>query len=398
MPRRSPFYSRTSALCESVSWADWSGFLSANSYELDHLHEYNAVRTSCALFDVSPLYKYDIRGPGAQALLNRIVTRDLSKCRVGQVVYTGWCDDAGKVIDDGTVARLGESSFRMTAAVPTMYWLEDNQIGLDVEIEDVSEALGALALQGPTSRDLLQKLIDADLSQLKYFETIEQKVAGVPARITRTGYTGDLGYEIFVKPDGAEELWDALMETGTSYAICPAGNIALEMVRIEAGLLLIDADFISSKQTLFDVQRSSPYDLGLGWTVKLNKDYFVGRDALRAEKARGPAWNTVGLEIDVVALEKIYAKFGMPLHLPYTAWNDEIPIYRDADQQQHIGKATSGTWSPILKKYIVIARIKPQDSKLGSQIFMEVGVEGHRFTVSATVVKMPFFDPPRKKD
>jgi aminomethyltransferase len=397
MPRKSPFHSRTSALCESASWADWSGFLSANSYELDHLHEYNAVRTSCALFDVSPLYKYDIRGPGALAMLNRIVTRDLSKCRVGQVVYSGWCNDAGKIIDDGTVARLGDDTFRMTAAVPTMYWLEDNQLGLDVEIEDVSEALGAVALQGPTSRDLLQKLIDGDLSQLKYFHTVEQKVAGIPARIARTGYTGDLGYEIFVSPDGAGELWDALMETGKSYAIYPAGNIALEMVRIEAGLLLIDADFISSKQTPFDVQRSSPYELGLGWTVKLDKDYFVGRDALRAEKTRGPAWSTVGLEIDAVELEKVYAKFSMPLHLPYTAWNDEIPIYRDAGQRQHIGKATSGSWSPILKKYIVIARVKPQDSKLGSRIFMEVGVEGHRFAVPATVVKMPFFDPPRKK-
>jgi aminomethyltransferase len=397
MPKHTPFHSRTSVLCEGSSWVDWSGFLSASSYELDHLHEYNAIRTSAALFDVSPLFKYDVRGPGALAMLNRVVTRDLSKCRVGQVVYTGWCDDAGKIIDDGTVARLGENSFRMTAAVPTMYWLEDNQIGLDVEIEDVSEAFGALALQGPTSRDLLQTLVDGDLSQLKYFHTIEQKVAGVPARIARTGYTGDLGYEIFVRPDGAEELWDALMETGKSYAIYPSGMTALEMVRIEAGLLLIDVDFISTKQTLFDVQRSSPYELGLGWTVKLDKDYFVGRDALRAEKARGPAWSTVGLEIDVVALEKIFAKFSMPLHLPYTAWNDEIPIYRDAGQRQHVGKATSGTWSPILKKYIVIARIKPQDSALGSRVFMEVGVEGHRFAVPATVVKMPFYDPPRKK-
>ncbi len=223
MPRQTPFHARTSALCESASWVDWSGYLTASTYELDHLHEYNAVRTSAALFDVSPLYKYDVRGPDAQALLNRIVTRDLSKCRVGQVVYTTWCDDAGQIIDDGTISRLGENSFRMTAAVPTMYWLEDNQIGLDVEIEDVSEALGAVALQGPTSRDILQKLVDADLSQLKYFHTVEQKVAGVPARIARTGYTGDLGYEIFVEPNGANELWDALMETGKDYASFPAG-------------------------------------------------------------------------------------------------------------------------------------------------------------------------------
>jgi aminomethyltransferase len=397
MPRKTPFYSRTSALCEGQSWADWSGYLSANMYELDHSHEYIAVRTSCGLFDVSPLFKYTLRGPDALALLNRIVTRDLTKCRVGQVVYTTWCDDDGQVIDDGTIARLGEDFFRMTAAVPTLYWLQDNALGFDVEIEDVSEAFGALALQGPTSRDVLQNLSDADLQGLKYFHIVEAKVAGVPAQISRTGYTGDLGYEIFVAPDGAEELWDALIDTGKAYALQPAGNTALDMVRIEAGLLLIDADFVSSKQTLFDLQRSSPYELGLDWTVKLTKDYFVGQDALRAEKARGAAWRTVGMEVDVEALEKVYRKFEMPLHLPYTSWTEAVPIYRDEDRRQHIGRATSGTWSPILKKYVVIARIQPQDAAVGSRKFMEVTVEAQRFAVPATVVEMPFFDPPRKR-
>jgi aminomethyltransferase len=397
MPRKSPFYSRTSQLCESQSWVDWSGYLSANMYELDHSHEYNAVRTSCGLFDVSPLYKYTVRGSQALALLNRIVTRDLTKCRVGQVVYTTWCNDDGKVIDDGTVARLSDDYFRMTAAVPTLYWLQDNSFGLDVEIEDVSEAYGGLALQGPTSRDVLQNLTDADLEGLKYFQIIEDKVAGVPAQISRTGYTGDLGYEIFVAPDGAEELWDAVVDTGRAYGLLPAGNTALDMLRIEAGLLLIDADFVSTNQTLFDVQRSSPYELGLDWTVKLNKDYFVGQDALRAEKASGPAWRTVGLEIDVEALEMVYRKFAMPLHLPYTSWTEAVPVYRDEGARQYIGKATSGTWSPILKKYVVIARIKPQDAAVGSRIFMEATVESQRFAVPATVVKLPFFDPPRKR-
>jgi aminomethyltransferase len=397
MPKRTPFHARTSALCEGEAWVDWSGYLSANMYQLDHSHEYNAVRTSCGLFDVSPLFKYQLKGPGAMPLLNRIVTRDISKCRVGQVIYTPWCDDDGKIIDDGTVARFGENLFRMTAAIPSLSWLQDNALGLDVEIEDVTQAFGALALQGPTSRDLLQKLTSVDLGALRYFHCVEDKVAGVPAQISRTGYTGDLGFEIFVENAFAEELWDALMETGEAYAIRPAGNVALDMVRIEAGLLLIDVDFTSSKQTLFDVQRSSPYELGLGWTVKLKKDYFIGRDALRAEKAAGSARTTIGLEVDVPALERAHAEFGMPLQLPYTSWNDEIPLYRDGAQQQHIGRATSGTWSPILKKYVVIGRVEAADCKIGSQVYIEIRIEGKRFSIPATVVPMPFFDPPRKK-
>ncbi len=398
MPRRTPFHARTSALCTSQNWQEWSGFLSANSYEIDHMSEYNAVRTSCALFDVSPLFKYTLRGRDAARLLDRIVTRDISKCRIGQILYTAWCDDDGKIIDDGTVARLANDSFRLTAAIPTLDWLEDNAVGLDVAIEDASDRFGGLALQGPTSRDLLQQLTGADLGGLRYYRLVEDKVAGAPAQISRTGYTGDLGYEIFVDPGDAETVWDALLDAGASYSLRPAGNIALDIARIEAGLLLIDVDFVSSTKTLFEVQKSTPYELGLGWMVKLQKDGFIGRDALQREKARGAAWTTVGLVIDVEALEKAYAGFGMPLHLPYTSWTGAVPVYADADRRQHVGKATSGTWSPILKNYVVIARVKPQHGALGSRVFVEETIEGQRFAVPANVVKMPFFDPPRKKE
>ena len=397
MPRPTPFHSRTSALCTSQSWQEWSGFLSATTYEIDHIHEYNAVRTSCAVFDVSPLYKYHVRGRDAQALLNRVVTRDVSKCRVGQVMYTAWCDDDGKVIDDGTLARLGDDFFRLTAAIPTLYWLQDNAAGLDVEIEDASNASGALSLQGPTSRDLLQNICDADLGSLRYFRLVETKVAGVAARVSRTGYTGDLGYEIFVDPGDAERLWDATLDTGRAYGLQAAGNLALDMVRIEAGLLLIDVDFVSARQTLFEVQRSSPYELGLGWMVKLDKDFFVGREALRQEQARGPAWTTVGIVVDVDALEQTFARFRMPLHLPYTSWNTAVPVYADMDRQHHVGKATSGTWSPILKSYVAICRVEPSYGELGRQVYLEETVEGQRFAIPAKIVEMPFFDPPRKK-
>ena len=397
MPLHTPFHTRTSALCEGENWQDWSGFLSANMYELDHIHEYNAVRIAAALFDISPLYKYYVRGRDALALLNRMVTRDVSKCRIGQVMYTAWCDDDGKIIDDGTVARLGDDLYRVTAAIPTLAWLQDVGFRLDASIEDVTERVAGLSLQGPTSRDLLAQIADFDVSELAYFRMVETKLAGIPAWISRTGYTGDLGYEIFVAPDDAVATWDAVTEEGRAYALRPAGNVALDMVRIEAGLLLLDADFHSSKQTFFEVQKSTPFELGLDWMVKLSKDYFIGRDSLREEKQRGPAWTTVGIEVDLRALEKVYARFSMPLHLPYTSWNEAVPIYADASQREHVGRATSGTWSPILKKYVAICRLRPGLAAPGTRVHFEATVEGQRFAVPATVVPLPFFDPPRKR-
>jgi aminomethyltransferase len=397
MPLHTPFHIRTSALCEGESWQDWSGFLSANTYELDHIHEYNAVRIAAALFDISPLYKYYVRGPDAAALLDRMVTRDVSKCRIGQVMYTAWCDDAGKLIDDGTVARLGEDVFRVTAAIPTLAWLQDVGFRLDASVEDVTEQVAGLSLQGPTSRALLATIADIDLSQLGYFQIAPAKIAGAPAWISRTGYTGDLGYEIFVDPTDAVATWDALMEAGRAFALRPAGNVALDMLRIEAGLLLLDADFHSARQTFFEVQKSTPFELGLGWMVKLQKGYFIGRDALRSEKQRGPAWTTAGIEIDLKALEQVYARFSLPLHLPYTWWVDEIPIYADGSQREHVGRATSGTWSPILKKYVAICRLRPRLAAPGTRVYFEASVEGERFAVPATVVALPFFDPPRKR-
>jgi aminomethyltransferase len=402
MLRKSPFHARTSELCTSQNWQEWSGYFSADSYDLDHMREYNAVRTTTAVFDVSPLFKYQLRGRDAGRLLDRIVTRDVSKCRVGQVLYTVWCDDEGKIIDDGTLARTAEDGYRLTAAMPTLDWLEDNAIGLDVEIEDVTHDLGALALQGPTSRDLLQALTNTDLAGLGYFGLVECELAGVPAKLSRTGYTGDLGYEIFLEARYGERLWDALAETGIAYGLQPAGAVALDVVRIEAGLLLIEVDFVSSVETIFEVQKSTPFELGLGFTVKLGKGHFVGREALRKEKADGPAWSTVGLVVDILALEKIYAEYSMPLHLPYTSWNDARPVYaRSAaggTANETIGKATSGTWSPILKQYVVLARVRPRYAKTGTRIFLEATVEGRRYTVPAIVVKLPFFDPPRKRE
>lgn len=390
--RLTPFNERTSELCEPYNWSLWQNWLLADMYAPDHIQEYFAIRTSCGVFDISPIPKYHVHGPDAVRYLDRIVTQDVSRCAVGQVLYTTWCDDDGKIMDDGLLARLDESSFRLTSGEPWLFWLEDNKANLDVVIEDVT-GLGTLALQGPYSRDLLKTLTSADLDNFRYFRIMEAKLADIPVEVSRTGYTGDLGYEIWVQPHLAIKLWDTLFEAGQNYSLVPFGDYALEMARIEAGLLLTGADFNSSKMVVYDFEKSSPLELGLGWAVKLNKDYFIGQKALRDEFTGGPAWNTVGLEVDLDSLEAIYAEFGMPLYLPYEPWMEAVPIYSGGQQ---IGKATSGMWSPMLKKYIAIARLKTKFARPGTQVNVEVTIDAQRKQAQATVVKMPFFNPDRK--
>jgi aminomethyltransferase len=368
-------------------------------YALDPLVEYNAVRLGCGIFDVSPLHKYDVRGPDAKAFLQRMVVRNLAPSRPGRGFYTVWCNDAGKVIDDGGVFHLAEDHLRLTSTLPSLEWLVDNAAGFDVHIEDRSEEIVGVAIQGPTSRDVLQKLTSVDLQALKFWHCTDADVCGRPTSISRSGYTGDLGFEIFLRPEDAEAIWDAAMALAPDYKLRPCGLVALDMTRIEAGLLQIDVEFISAKQTLFEVQTISPLELGLGWMCKLDGDFFVGRDALIEEKTKGTSrWNTVGIELDVTYIEKYFAEFGMPLHLPERSWNEAVPIYADEAQETLIGRGTSGMWSPLLKKYIAIARIPPEYAKRGSRFFIEEVIEAKAFSIPATVVDMPFFDPPRKRE
>ena len=398
MTRLTPFHSRTSALNQGQRWEDWEGFLVATTYGLDPLMEYNAIRLGCGLFDVSPLHKYEVRGPGAKALLQRMVVRNLSPSRPGRGFYTVWCDDDGKVVDDGAVFHVAENHLRLTSILPSLEWLVDNSRGFDATVEDASEEIVGIALQGPTSRDLLQKLTSVDLSVLKFWRCTDADVSGSHALISRSGYTGDLGFEIFVRPDDAEKIWDSAMQLAPDYQMRPCGLIALDMTRIEAGLQQLDAEFISAKRTLFEVQKISPLELGLGWMCKLDGDYFVGRDALIDEKASGTSrWNTVGIELDVTYIEKYFREFGMPLHLPARSWSGPVPIYSDEAQDDLIGRGTSGMWSPLLKKYIVIARVPPRYAELGSRFFIEEMIEARACSIPARVVGMPFFDPPRKR-
>jgi aminomethyltransferase len=393
MPIGTAVHARTLALAESLNYREWSGYYAVSAYEAHHEHEYNAIRNASALIDVSPLFKYIIRGRDAQKLVDRVITRDATKLAVGQVYYTPWCDEHGKVIDDGTVTRLAEEAFRWTAADPSLRWFTQNAIGLDVAIEDVSEQIAALALQGPTSGRLLDAVADADVRSLKYFRMVRGAIAGVPVDISRTGYTGDLGYEIWMPWDRAIEVWDALMTGGRPFDIHPAGMLALDVARLEAGLLLIDVDFHGSKKALIEAQKYTPYEMGLGRLVQLDKRPFVGRAPLAAEYTRGSAQQIVGLEISWPAVEKLYDRVGLPPQISAAASRAAVPVYRGGRQ---VGRATTTTWSPVLKKLIGLATIAAPHFAEGTVLEFEITVEAVRHRVPATVVKTPFFNPARK--
>ncbi len=393
MPIGTALHERTFPLCESLNYREWSGYYTVSVYEMHHEHEYNAIREAAALFDISPLFKYLVSGPDAAKLADRVVTRDMSRVSVGQIIYTPWCDEQGKVIDDGTVSRLGETVYRWTSADPSYRWLHQNALGLNVTIEDVSEKVAALALQGPTSARVLRKISDADIDGLKYFRVTRGTIAGVPVEISRNGYTGDLGYEIWIPWQDAVKVWDALMAGGKQFDVHPAGMIALDVARIEAGLVLIEVDYSSSKKALIPEQKFSPYEIGLGRLVHLDKENFVGRAALIEETRRGPRRQLVGLQVDWTEVEERFEKIGLAPSAPGTASRVAVPVYHGRRQ---VGKATSTTWSPILKQLIALATVESGSAASGTRLEFEMTVEAVRHTVGARVVTLPFFNPPRK--
>jgi aminomethyltransferase len=393
MPIGTAVHERTFALCESLNYREWSGYYAVSAYEGHHEHEYNAIRNASALIDVSPLFKYIISGRDASRFVDRLITRDVSKMAVGQVYYTPWCDEHGKVIDDGTVTRIEDQKFRWTAADPSFRWFSQNARGMDVHIEDVSEEIAALALQGPTSARLLRAAAKAGIDGLKYFRMTSGTIDGVRVDISRTGYTGDLGYEIWIPAADAVRVWDVLMTEGKPFDIKPAGMLALDVARVEAGLLLIDVDFFSSKKAMIETQRYSPYEMGLGRLVTLTKGRFIGQDALRKEHARGFARQIVGLEVDWPEVEAIYERLQLAPSIGATASRVAVPVYRGGRQ---VGRATTTTWSPTLKKMIALATVDRPHYAEGTQLQIEITVEAVRHKVKATVVKTPFFDPKRK--
>ena len=391
------FHPRAFELNQKHAWEDWQGYLAASVYADYHDIEYNAIREAVAAIDVSPLFKYLISGPDAMALVDRVSTRDATRLEVDQVYYTPWCDERGKVVDDGTITRLDEASYRWTAAEPNLRWFEMNAVGLDVRIEDVSEELAALALQGPAARSVLEAVTGEDWSGLRYYRRRRTEVRGFGVDVTRTGYTGDLGYELWVTPDLAVDLWDAVFEVGAAYGIRPVGTRGMDVARVEAGLILIDADYVGVRRAISAEQEYSPFEIGLGRLVSLKPEAadYVGKRALVAEQARGgPSRRLIGLEYDWVGIERAYAAHGLPATLLPEVSAQPVPLHAD---RKRVGKVTSSTWSPLLKRMIALASVEHDHAEEGTILETELTIEGYRHRIRTRVVPLPFLDLPRKR-
>jgi aminomethyltransferase len=390
-----PFHPRTALLNRKMQWREWAGYFASSVYADFHDIEYNAIREAAAVIDVSPLYKYRLIGPDVIRLADRVITRDATKLGVGQVFYTPWCDEHGKVIDDGTVARVGEQELRWTAADPQYRWLTMNAVGLDVEIEDVSESLAALALQGPYSRAVLEGASGESFEDLRYFRRRATSIAGATVDVTRTGYTGDLGYELWIPAEAAEAVWDALFAAGKAYAIRPAGMHALDVTRLEAGLIMLEVDYTSARHALNPEQNYSPFEIGLGKLVSFDKGDYVGRRALAAEVAAGgPDRRLVGLQLEWYDIEAAFSAQDLPPAISAYVDRSPVPVFADGRQ---VGKATSHGWSPILKQAIALAFVPARYERPGTKLQVEWSVEGRRGRVAASVVELPFLDLPRKR-
>lgn len=403
-PLRTPFHRRTEARCESGAWRDWSGYTCVENYEPTPDRDYWAVRNTAALIDVSPLFKYEIRGAGAERLLDRVMTRDFTKCRVGRVMYTSWCNEDGHLLQDGNVQRLDRERFLVSAAEPCLRWFEDCGWGMDVEVRDVSADLGVLALQGPRARAIAEAAIQGvDFARMRYFDLAAGELGGLtgdargaPVTVTRSGYTGDLGYEFWIAAEHAEALWDALTVAGAAHGLQPAGLLALDMARVEAGLVLIDVDYVSASHAEIEVLKVTPVEAGLVFTVKLDKQAdFVGRRALERERERGPVWAMIGLEVDWFELERLWSEIDLrPQVVGQPASRAPTPVFAPGGAQ--VGQCTTRFFSPLLKKYIGLATVQAEVAALGTALELEVAVGYGRRRARARVARRPFFNPARK--
>ncbi|MFQ5985422.1 MAG: aminomethyltransferase family protein, partial [Alphaproteobacteria bacterium] len=374
--RETAFHPRIAPLVLSGQWGRWAGYVTVTCFE-DVTHEYFAIRNAASLFDISPLMKYRVTGRDAARFVNRLLTRNIGKCAPGRACYGVWCDDEGKVVEDGTVFRLAANEFQINSQERNLCWFQDTALGLDVSIEDVSDAMAALALQGPLSRVILEELGLDGVSALRYFDMARLQLDNLPLLVTRTGFTGDLGYELWVEPEGALDLWDRLMEVGGRRGLTPIGSAALDYARIEAGLLQIDADFIGAELALRESQKRSPFELGFEWLVDLDKEHFVGKRALVAERRQGtPRRRVVGLEI--VGNKPAAGAF----------------VYAG---RKEVGRTTSGIWSPILKKNIALATLDGAYAAVGTALEVDIWhpkeLKIERIMAPCRVVRRPFYDP-----
>ncbi|MDF2734615.1 MAG: aminomethyl transferase family protein [Chloroflexota bacterium] len=397
MIRTTPFHERTNALNETQLWSHWSGYLAADRYQMSDKMEYFAVRNAAGLFDSSPLYKYRITGKDAEAFLAGVLARDIRACAPGQAQYTCWLDDRGFVIEDGVILHTARNEYLLTSAEPNFAYFEDRIGRHDVTIEEVSDDIGTLALQGPRSRDLLKRLVP-QMEKIPYFGVANGEIGGAGVTVSRTGYSGDLGYEVWVDTADALHVWDTLWDSMEGHGVLPFGLAALYMLRIEAGLLLLDADFDSSRFAWNDSHRSSPIELGWSWMFKdLKSDdrAFIGRKALEREIAdKTSRWAMRGLIVDWRDYDRVYNEAGL---IPP---KDHAPVQEDwmcyDDDYQRVGYATSFMYSPMLQRHIAIARVRPDLARLGTKVNLEFTVDHHYEQVAAHVARLPLYNPERK--
>jgi aminomethyltransferase len=395
--RTTPFHPRLSEFNRTGLWTHWSGHLSALRYDNAPKHEYFAVRNSAGVFDTSPLFKYWIRGRDASRFLAGLVTRDIRTCRVGQAHYTVWCDDAGYVLEDGVIFRHAENEYFMTTARPNAGYLSGLVGRLDVTIEDVSDDYGVLAVQGPRSRQILTRDVP-EVADLRFFHHTQAKIGPTPVSVSRTGYTGDLGFEIVVERDHALDVLDAVLDAGAGHGLRPFGEEALLMLRIEAGLVLIGVEFSSSRLVFTDAERVTPKELGFGWMLRGIEDDsrpFVGRQAIMRELREGTSrWGSVGLVIDWRAYDELFTRVGLIPPKSETPLGYESMLYDG--EGTRVGYATSLMYSPVLQRHIALARVRPAYSQVGSTVHVELTVDHEYRTVPAEVARLPLFKPERK--
>ncbi len=397
MPKTTPLHPRLSELNTTGLYTHWQGTLSALRYSHAPKHEYFAVRNSVGIFDTSPLYKYWVRGRDAESFLAGVLLRDIRACRPGHAHYTIWCDDRGFVMEDGVAFRHSSTDFMLTAARPNLGYLEDLIGRHHVQIEDVSDAYGVLAVQGPRSREVLAALTGGEAEALRFFDLAPTKIASAPVTISRTGFTGDLGYEIAVDSGQALDVLDAVLAAGEGRGMRPFGEEALDMLRIEAGLPLIDVEFSNSRLAFTDDDRVTPAELGMGWMLRgIDSDRaFVGREAIRRELADGTSrWATVGMVVDWQDWNRLHRAAGLlppkdEHPLPY-----ESMLYDESGAQ--VGYATSAMYSPVLQRHIGIARVRPGSAKPGTQVQLELAINHRNTKVLAETARLPLFNPGRK--
>jgi len=397
MVKTTPFHERLRDYNLGQLWTHWSGTLSALRYDLSAKHEYFAIRNSAGLFDTSPLFKYRIRGRDAERFLAGVLTRDIRLCRPGRAQYTVWCDDRGYVLEDGVFFRHSESDFFLTCARPNLGYFTDLAEGQEVAIDDVTDDYGMLALQGPRSREILALLADG-IEELAYFSHADTKIAGAAVTVSRTGYTGDLGYEIRVGREDALAVFDAVVAAGEGRGLRPFGEEALLMARIEAGLVLIGVEFSSSRLAYTDAQRFTPKELGFGWMLRgidSPDRPFIGRAAIRRELAENRTrWSMVGLVIDWRHYDRLYTEAGLLPPKDETPLGYESMLYDDTGQR--VGYATTLMYSPVLQRHVGLARVRPDLAAAGSRVSVEITIDHEYRMVGAEVARLPLFNPERK--